>query len=85
VTQGFQGSKGLLDKKLTFENCPSWMCHEARGFTHAYRIIDNLLNKDNSLGTNASEDSSIEVPTPYICYIIQDFNLRLKLLLCMHW
>jgi hypothetical protein len=74
-----------LTRKLTFENCPSWMYYEARGYTHAYRIIDNLLNKDNSLGTNASEDSSIEVPTPYICYIIQHFNLRLKLLLCMHW
>jgi hypothetical protein len=57
-----------LTRKLTFENYPSWMCHEARGFTHAYGIIGNLLNKDNSLGTNASEDSSIEVPTPYIYY-----------------
>lgn len=61
------------------------MCHEARGFTHAYGIIDNLLNKDNSLRTNASEDSSIDVPMPYICYIIRHSNLRLKLLLCMHW
>jgi hypothetical protein len=36
-----------LARNATFTNCPSWLHHEAKGFSHVVRGMDNLLNKDN--------------------------------------
>jgi hypothetical protein len=50
----------------TFENYPSWLQHQARGSSYVVGGMDNLLNKDNVLVTNAWEDSSKDAPTPKV-------------------
>jgi len=40
--------KICLARNATFTNCPSWLHHQAKGFSHVVGGMDNLLNKDNS-------------------------------------
>jgi hypothetical protein len=40
--------KICLARNATFTNCPSWLHHEAKEFSHVVGGMDNLLNKDNS-------------------------------------
>ncbi len=50
--------KICLAKTATFRNCLFWLYHRARGSSHATRVVDKLLNKDDSLMTSAWKDSS---------------------------
>jgi hypothetical protein len=36
----------------TFENCPSWLQHQIKGFSHAVEGMANLLNKDKFIVIN---------------------------------
>jgi hypothetical protein len=41
-------SRTYLAINGTFGNCPSWLCHQTKGFSHATRSMDNFLNKNIS-------------------------------------
>jgi len=53
-------------RKPTFGNKPSCICHQVNEYAHVDEEINNFLNKDNSLMTNAQKDSSIKAPVPNI-------------------
>jgi hypothetical protein len=43
----------------TFENCPSWLCHQTKGFSHTTRSMDNFLNKNIPTRAKAHKDVTI--------------------------
>jgi hypothetical protein len=45
-----------------FKNCPSWLPHQAKEYSHAIGSMNNLINKDSSLVPRVHEDTSIDAP-----------------------
>jgi hypothetical protein len=60
-----------LAKNATFINCPSWLHHQAKGFSHVVGGVDNLINKDYSPMTSAQENFSKDVPAPRCYFHVQ--------------
>ncbi len=49
-----------------FKNCPSWLPHQAKEYSHAIGSMDNLINKHNFLVPSVHEDTLMDVPNPNI-------------------
>jgi hypothetical protein len=59
-------SSNLFSKETYVQSWPSWMRHQANGFSHVDEEIQSILNKNKSPMTSVWEDSSIEPPQPNI-------------------